>query len=97
MSRIETESAMRISGIVNKAPANSPSALPQAVPAAPSRALVALAPLAPASRTPAHYRQAPFLAQLLAVKDQHAQTRARRRAAPAEAAAAYRAAAQLMP
>ena len=96
MSRIETESAMRISGIVYKAPANSPSALPQAVPAAPSRALVALAPPAPASRTPAHYRQAPFLAQLLAVKDQHAQTRERRRAEPYEALAAYAATARLV-
>lgn len=96
LSRIETEGAMRIGGIANKAPASPAAAgLPQAAPAAQSRALVALAPPAPVSRAPAHYRQAPFLAQLLAVKDQHAQTRARRRAAPAEAAAAYRATAKL--
>ncbi len=59
-----------------------------------SRALVALAPPVPPD-TPAPYRQAPFLAHLLAVKDQHAQTRERRRATPAEAIAAYRAAAGL--
>ncbi|MEJ2434618.1 MAG: hypothetical protein P8Y53_16185 [Pseudolabrys sp.] len=61
----------------------------------PSRALVALE--TPAARpAPAHYRQAPFLAHLLAVQQQHAQTRARRRVAPAEAIAAYRAAARLI-
>jgi hypothetical protein len=60
-----------------------------------SRALVALTPPAPAREAVARYRQAPFLAQLLAVKDQHPQTRARRRAAPHEAIAAYRAAAGL--
>jgi len=85
---------MRIGGIVNRAQA-SPAALPRTAPAAQSRALVALAPPAPVGRASAHYRQAPFLAQLLAIKDQHAQTRGRRRAAPAEAVAAYRAAAEL--
>ncbi len=58
------------------------------------RALVALAPAAPAPSA-GRYRQAPFLAHLLAVKDQHAQTRERRRADPAEAVAAYRTAARL--
>jgi hypothetical protein len=37
------------------------------------------------------FRQAPFLAQLIATKDQHPQTRTRRRAAPADAIDAYRA------
>lgn len=59
------------------------------------RALVALAPPAPLREPVARHREAPFLAQLLAVKDQHPQTRARRRAAPDEAIAAYRAAAGL--
>ncbi len=59
-----------------------------------SRALVPLAPLYP-REAPAVYRQAPFLAHLLAMKQQHAQTRERRRAAPAEAIAAYRATSEL--
>jgi hypothetical protein len=59
------------------------------------RALVALAPPALPREPVARHREAPFLAQLLAVKDQHPQTRARRRAAPHEAIAAYRAAAGL--
>jgi hypothetical protein len=41
------------------------------------------------------YRYAPFLAQLVATKDQHPQTRERRRADPDVAVAAYRAAAAL--
>lgn len=60
-----------------------------AVQATPSRALVALAPAAAMHKVPESYRQAPFLAQLLAMKDQHPQTRERRRAEPDEALAAY--------
>jgi len=60
-----------------------------------SRALVALAPAAASREVPQAYRQAPFLAHLLAVKDQHPQTRERRRAEPAEALAAYRVTAEL--
>jgi hypothetical protein len=56
-----------------------------------SRALVALMPAPAAHVAPETYRQAPFLAHLLAMKDQHQQTRARRRAEPDEALAAYRA------
>lgn len=52
------------------------------------RALVALAPAA-ARRHPTP-RPAAFLAHLIAVKQQHPQTRERRRAAPAEATSAYR-------
>jgi hypothetical protein len=55
-----------------------------------SRELVALTPtFTPAP--PMGYRQAAFLAHLIAVKDQHPQTRERRRAEPGEAIAAYRA------
>jgi hypothetical protein len=63
-------------------------------PAIESRALVALAPIsdhAPA----AGFREAPFLAQLIATREQLPQTRERRRAEPGEAIAAYRAAAAL--
>jgi len=58
--------------------------------AAPSRALVALSPAAARHDAPETYIQAPFLAQLLATKDQHPQSRERRRAEPNEALAAYR-------
>jgi hypothetical protein len=68
----------------------------QASAASESRALIALEPPAPAGPVPANYRQAPFLAHLLAVKDRHAQTRERRRAEPREALAAYRATARLV-
>jgi len=60
-----------------------------------SRALVALTPAAAVREAPEAYRQAPFLAHLLAMKDQHPQTRERRRAEPHEALAAYRATAEL--
>jgi len=60
-----------------------------------SRALIVLTPSAQAAAVPTGYRQAAFLAHLLAVKDQHAQTRERRRAEPQEAIAAYRATAAL--
>jgi hypothetical protein len=61
-----------------------------------SRALIALTPVARAAAIPAGHRQAPFLVHLLATKDQHAQTRERRRAEPHEAVAAYRTTAALM-
>jgi hypothetical protein len=55
-----------------------------------SRALVALTPaVMPAPQM--SFRQAAFLAHLIAVKDQLPQTRERRRAEPGEAIAAYRA------
>ena len=63
-------------------------------PARESRALVALAPAAERVPLP-RPSQAVFLAQLIATKDQHPQTRARRRAEPAQAATAYRAMAEL--
>jgi hypothetical protein len=55
----------------------------------PGRALVALTPAAALGKAPEGYRQAPFLAQLLAMKDQHPQTRERRRAEPDQVLAAY--------
>jgi hypothetical protein len=60
-------------------------------PATESRALVVMSPAAE-SEASANFRQAPFLAQLIANKEQLPQTRERRRAEPAEAIAAYRAA-----
>ena len=65
------------------------------VPASAQRALVALAPIAAVQlgATPVK-RPAAFLAQLIAVKDGHPQTRERRRAEPGEAIAAYRAVAE---
>jgi hypothetical protein len=62
-----------------------------AAPASETRALVALAPIADTSERQPVHRHAPFLAHLIAVKDQHPQTRERRRAEPNEALAAYRA------
>ena len=64
-------------------------------PAGESRALVALSPLSEPSERAAGYRSAPFVAQLVATKDQHPQTRERRRAEPDVVLAAYRAAAAL--
>ncbi len=60
-----------------------------------SRALVALDPLQSRSENTAGHRYAPFVAQLVATKDQHPQTRERRRAEPNDALAAYRAVAAL--
>jgi hypothetical protein len=60
-----------------------------------SRALVVLDPLKGHSGQPANHRYAPFVAHLVATKDQHPQTRERRRADPHDAVAAYRAAAAL--
>lgn len=64
------------------------------VAAAESRALVALTPAAAPSQ-PVAYRNAVFLAHLIATKEQAPQTRERRRAEPSDAIAAYRAAAKL--
>jgi hypothetical protein len=60
-----------------------------------SRALVALSHLSEPSERAAGYRSAPFVAQLVATKDQHPQTRERRRAEPDVVLAAYRATAAL--
>ena len=64
-------------------------------PAGETRALVALSPVSKSSERAAGYRNAPFVAQLVATKDQHPQTRERRRAEPDVRIAAYRATAAL--
>jgi len=88
---------MRVGGVRQASSDPAVAAGGEAAPAAAeSRALVALTPPAQAAATPTGYRQAPFIAHLLAVKDQHAQTRQRRRAEPREAIAAYRATAGLV-
>jgi hypothetical protein len=57
-----------------------------------SKSLVTLAPAgAAASALHAHGQRADFIAHLIAVRLQAPQTRARRRAEPEDAAAAYRA------
>jgi hypothetical protein len=72
-------------------------AVPQAnEPRSESRALVAVEPQAERTDRPMAYRDAPFLAQLLATKADLPQTRARRRAEPADVLAAYRSVAALV-
>jgi hypothetical protein len=62
-----------------------------------SRALTVVMPSGDSDHEVARrYRLAAFLAQLIATKDRHPQTRARRRAEPYEAIAAYRAVAMLV-
>ena len=56
------------------------------------RALLVIEPEREILSAATNFRQAPFLAQLIATKDQHPQTRERRRADPADAIGAYRAA-----
>jgi len=60
-----------------------------------SRELISLAPVVQLSERMSGYRSAPFLAQLVATKNDHPQTRERRRAEPKVALAAYRATAAL--
>ena len=67
------------------------------VPRTASRALVVVEPQAERTDRPMAYRDAPFLAQLLATKADLPQTRARRRAEPHEVLAAYRSVAALVP
>jgi hypothetical protein len=92
---------MRVGDVRQASPGTAavPGGEPASAPAE-GRALIALTPVAPAATVPTGTRQAPFqtpfLAHLLAVKDQHAQTRDKRRAAPHEALTAYRATASLV-
>jgi hypothetical protein len=67
------------------------SAAPEIVKDAGGRALLVLEPEREILGAVAGFRQAPFLAQLIATKDKHPQTRERRRAHPADAIGAYRA------
>ena len=89
---------MRISQIttVGSRPSGRSAQDTDLAPAGESRALVALTPTAAAYKPSESYRQATFLAHLIATKGQLPQTRERRRAEPAEAIAAYRASAVLI-
>jgi len=84
---------MRIGGIGGPAtePASRRASAERHEPDTGTRALIAIAPVAPCRRAPTLTRHpiAPFLAQLIATKMQAPQTRARRRAEPTEAIAAY--------
>jgi hypothetical protein len=82
----------------SKAPAAPDSAEPLTdLPAEESRALVPVTPVTADGRDrSSHYRSAPFLAHLIATKDQHPQTRERRRVEPRDAVAAYRSIAALI-
>jgi hypothetical protein len=55
------------------------------------RALLVIEPEREIFGAVSNFRQAEFLAQLIATKDKHPQTRERRRAHPADAIGAYRA------
>jgi hypothetical protein len=72
----------------------SAEAVSEQIPAPASRALIVLNERQPTTAAPR--RDAAFLAHLLATKAQAPQTRARRRVEPAEALAAYRAAAGIL-
>jgi hypothetical protein len=99
-SRIETGSVMRL-GVIRqtslRADTSAGASSSAAAAEAPteSRALVAIAAAVP-REPPLPYRHAPFLAHLIATKEQLPQTRERRRASPQEAIAAYRAVAKLI-
>lgn len=91
---------MRIEGINAsspgpRGPADHHSRPEYAASAGESRALVTLAPIADPPERRAGYRHTPFVAHLIAVKDQHPQTRELRRAELDEALAAYRTTAAL--
>jgi hypothetical protein len=68
----------------------------ESAPATETRALVVLGSTNNGPELQAVYRYAPFVAHLIAIKDQHPQTRERRRAEPNEAVAAYRATARIL-
>lgn len=89
IGEINSSSLRRPDGIEHHAEPDS------AAPASESRALVALAPVTDTPERQIGYRDTAFLAQLIATKDLHPQTRERRRADPSEVLAAYRATAGL--
>jgi len=86
---------VEIKEVTSRPSGPTPGRAASAEKAAESRALIALAPPANPHQAPAGYRQAGFLAHLIATKDQLPQTRERRRAEPNEALTAYRATAAL--
>jgi hypothetical protein len=94
--RIEATSAETFGQTDGRAPHDAGA--PATEPRPESRALVVIAPPAPKAHKPDRpmaYRDAPFMAQLIATKAQMPQTRSRRRAEPQDALAAYRAVAAL--
>jgi hypothetical protein len=98
LSETRTPSA-RPAGARTRGEGVTPNAVGAAVgeQAVESRALVAVEPVAACGQeTGVNYRPASFLAHLIAMKDLHPQTRSRRRVAPAEAIAAYRATERLV-
>ena len=97
LSRIDTGVAMlaiRNIDATGPASARRPIGIANSAVAAPiaSTALVPIAPAAPSERPLSASRRpvAAFVAQLIATRQRAPQTRARRRAHPAEAVAAYR-------
>lgn len=96
--RIETTSAGSFGQGLGQAPRDADAPEPKTE----SRALVVVeTPAAQENQEnkqgrPMAYRDAPFMAQLIATKAQMPQTRTRRRAEPAEALAVYRAVAKLV-
>lgn len=86
---------MRITGIDRSSSrltdSRKSSAPPEVVKDVAGRALMVVEPSHSAPELVSNFRQAPFLAQLIATKDKHPQTRARRRAHPTDAIGAYRA------
>lgn len=72
---------------------SKPKFEPELVKDVAGRALLVIEPQPiPDEPVASNFRQAPFLAQLIATKDQHPQTRERRRADPSHVIGAYRAA-----
>jgi hypothetical protein len=69
----------------------TPDFEPQVVKDVAGRALLVIEAQPAATEAAANFRQAPFLAQLIATRDQHPQTRDRRRTDPTAAIVAYRA------
>jgi hypothetical protein len=67
------------------------SAAPEVVKDVAGRALLVIEPEREILGSAGNFRQAAFLAQLIATKDKHPQTRERRRAHPTDAIGAYRA------
>lgn len=88
---------MRLSGIKRAAKigVSAPEQAPANDAGMSGRALIALTPVPNHEPRPA-FRDASFLAQLIASREHHPQLRERRRATPAEATAAYETTARLV-
>lgn len=95
--RVEASKQASYNGAERRAQTRAQSYVPtdSAEPAVESRALTVIAPIT-TPQPPEVARQANFLAHLIATKNQAPQTRARRRAEPEVAIAAYRSTAALL-